>query len=135
MCSTRLAGNIGRKNDAKKIAICAPSHKFVGLYLRKMYGQSEKKLVKQQHLHMSSQYRVGYFGPLAAEIGSGDWSTPAISTNSRLGFVTAATSLTGGQQGCLAVSWAGTLCIYTVNQKKRGSLFLTITLANLNRFL
>ena len=25
--------------------------------------------------------------------------------------------------------------IYTVNQKKRGSLFLSITLANLNRFL
>jgi len=25
--------------------------------------------------------------------------------------------------------------IYTVNQKKRGSLFLAITLANLNRFL
>jgi len=25
--------------------------------------------------------------------------------------------------------------IYTVNHKKRGSLFLTITLANLNRFL
>jgi len=24
---------------------------------------------------------------------------------------------------------------YTVNQKKRGSLFLSITLANLNRFL
>jgi len=26
-------------------------------------------------------------------------------------------------------------CIYTVNHKKHGSLFLTITLANLNRFL
>ena len=25
-------------------------------------------------------------------------------------------------------------CVYTVNQKKRGSLFLTITLANLNLF-
>jgi len=34
---------------------------------------------------------------------------------SRLGFVTAATSLTGGQQNfarSLAVSWAGTLCIH-----------------------
>jgi len=27
------------------------------------------------------------------------------------------------------------ICIYIVNHKKRGSLFLTITLANLNRFL
>jgi len=33
MCHMRLAENTGRKNDAK-IAICAPSHKFVGLYLR-----------------------------------------------------------------------------------------------------
>jgi len=32
-CCTRLAGNTGRKNDVK-IAICAPSHNFVGLYLR-----------------------------------------------------------------------------------------------------
>ena len=31
----------------KKFAICAPSHNFVGLYLRKgTYRQSEKKLVK-----------------------------------------------------------------------------------------
>ena len=30
MCSTRLAGNTGRK----KIAILAPLHNFVGLYLR-----------------------------------------------------------------------------------------------------
>jgi len=43
----------------QKIAIWAPSHKFVGLYLRNwgMYRQSEKKLVKQQYLlHMSPQY-------------------------------------------------------------------------------
>jgi len=30
MCCMRLAGNIGRK----KIAILAPSHKYVGIYLR-----------------------------------------------------------------------------------------------------
>jgi len=45
--------------DAKnrqKVAIWAPSHNFVGLYLR-TYRQSEKKLVKQQYLlHMSPQY-------------------------------------------------------------------------------
>jgi len=33
MCSTRLAGNTGRKRDVK-IAICAPSQNFVELYLR-----------------------------------------------------------------------------------------------------
>jgi len=48
--------------DAKmmqKIAISAPSHTFLGLYLRNsgMYRQSEKKLVKQQYLlHMFPQY-------------------------------------------------------------------------------
>ena len=33
MCCTRLAGNTGRKNDAK-IAVPAPLHNFIGLYLR-----------------------------------------------------------------------------------------------------
>jgi len=45
---------------AKKVAIWAPSHKFVGLYLRNygMYRQSEK-LGKQQYLlQMSPQYGV-----------------------------------------------------------------------------
>jgi len=37
---------------------------------------NRKKLVKQQYLlHISSQY--GELGPLAAEIGSGVWGTPA----------------------------------------------------------
>jgi len=47
------------QNDVK-IAICTPSHNFVGLYLRNqgMYQQPEKKLVKPQYvLHMPSQYR------------------------------------------------------------------------------
>jgi len=34
MCCTRLVANAGPKKVAK-IAIWAPSHKFVGLYLRK----------------------------------------------------------------------------------------------------
>ena len=43
----------------QKIAIWAPSHNFVALYLRNwgMYRQLEKKLVKQQYvLQMSPQY-------------------------------------------------------------------------------
>jgi len=45
--------------ELTKIAIWAPSHNFVGLYLRNQgtYRQSEKKLVKQQYvLQMSPQY-------------------------------------------------------------------------------
>jgi len=55
----------------QKIAIWAPSHNFVGLYLRKKgtYRQSEKKFVKQQYLlHMSSQY---------GEVDWRVWGTPA----------------------------------------------------------
>ena len=35
----------------------------------------------------------------------------------------------------IKAKYEGKFSIYTVNHKKRGSLFLTITLANLNRFL
>jgi len=57
MCCSRLAANTGRKKSPK-IVIWAPSHNFVGLYLRN-YGRidNRKKLVKQQYvLHMSPQY-------------------------------------------------------------------------------
>jgi len=55
MCRTRLAENTDRKNR-QKFAICAPSHNFVGLYLRNegMNQQSEKK--QQYLLLMFSQY-------------------------------------------------------------------------------
>jgi len=55
------------------------------------------------------------FGPLAAEIRSVVWDTPAIQRVSRLGSVTAATSLNGSQPNfarCLAVSWAGALHVH-----------------------
>ena len=57
MCCAWLAGNAGRKNR-QKVAVCAPSYKLVGLYLRNKgtYRQSEK-IVKQKYvLHMSPQY-------------------------------------------------------------------------------
>ena len=66
---------------------------------------------------MSSQYVN--FSPLTAEIGSLQFGAPRqISTDSRLGFVTAATSLNGSQPNfarSLALTWAGRL--YTVSQK------------------
>jgi len=63
--------------DAKKspkIAIWAPSHTFVGLYLRNYgtYRQSEKLVKHQYLLYMSPQY-----GALAAEIVSLVWGTAA----------------------------------------------------------
>jgi len=52
-----LAGNTERR-DGAKMAICGPSHNFVGLYLRNqgMYRQSEKIIKQQYLLHMSPQY-------------------------------------------------------------------------------
>ena len=52
------------------------------------------------------------FSPLMVERGWRFRAPQQISTSSRLGFITAPTSLNGGQRtfaGCLAVSWAGTL--------------------------
>jgi len=73
-----------------------------------------KKLVKQQHLHMFPEY--GELRPtsgcdLLASLGHLSKFQPV----SRLCFVTAATSLTGGQPNFawyLAISWAGTLYIH-----------------------
>ena len=79
-----------------------------------MRQQSEKKLVKQQYLpHMSSQY-----GELQPSSGRHRfvslWHPCKFQRVSRLG-VTAPTSLTGGEPNfpqCLAVSWAGIICIH-----------------------
>ena len=62
----------------QKIAICTPSHNFVGLNLRNQgtYRQSGKKLVKQQYLlHVS--LNMANFVPLAVAIGSGVWGIPS----------------------------------------------------------
>ena len=66
------------KYRTQKVAINAPCHNFVGLYLcnNGMYRRSEKKLVKQQYLlHMSSQY--GELWSLTAETGWRVWDTSA----------------------------------------------------------
>ena len=71
-CWTALAANTWRKKSSK-IAIWAPSHNFVGLYLRNegTYRQSEKNSLSSN----ISQY--GELRPLAAEIGPVVWRTPA----------------------------------------------------------
>jgi len=100
--------------NRQKFAIWAPSHNFVGLYLinQGTYQQVEKKLLKQQYLfHMSPQY--GELRPTSGWDRSGSLEHPSkFQQISRLGSITAATSLNGSQQNFaryLAVSWAGTL--------------------------
>jgi len=61
--------------NRQKVAIWAPSHNFVGLYLRKegRYRQSEKN----SNTSSTCPRNMVNFSPLAAEIGSGVWGTPA----------------------------------------------------------
>ena len=61
----------------QKIAICGPSHNFVGLHLRNesTYRQSDKNLISSNV--SSTSHNMVNFGPLAAEIGSVVWGTPA----------------------------------------------------------
>jgi len=93
----------GEIQDAKitqKIAICAPSHKFVGLYLRNwsMYRQSEKKLLNNS-ISSTCLHNVVNLGLLTAEIGRWVLSTPANFIGFRVlaSLYTAPTSLNGGQ--------------------------------------
>ena len=97
-------------------AICETSHHFVELYLRNwdMYRQSEKVVKQQYLLQMYPQY--GELRPTNGWDRFGSLGHPSkFQRVSRLGFVTAATSLTGGQPNLarrLAVSCAGTLLIH-----------------------
>jgi len=60
-----------------KIDIWAPSHNFVGLYLRNygMYRQSEKYLLSS-NISPTCPHNMMNFSPLAAEIVSLVWGTP-----------------------------------------------------------
>jgi len=116
MSCSRLAGNARRKKS-QKIAICAPSHNFVGLYIfaTKACIDNRKKLVKRQYVfRMSVQY--GELPPTNGRDRFESLGHPSkFQRVSRLAFITAATLLTGGQPNiprCLVVSWSGTLYIH-----------------------
>jgi len=115
MCCTRLAEDTERKNDAKNrhLRTIAQLCRAISSQLRHV-STIGKRLVKQQYvLHMSSQY--GELPPingwdLLASLGH----RRKFQRVSHLAFVTAATSLTGGQPNfaqCLAVSWTDTIYI------------------------
>ena len=85
----------------------------------KVYIDNRKKLVIFVNSNISSTcfHNMANFGPLRADIVSGVCDTPSkFQQVSRLGFVTAATSFTGGQPNfarCLAVSGLVWYTIYT----------------------
>jgi len=57
-CAARGSLKIQDTKMTQKIAICGPSHNFIGLFLRNqgMYRQSEKPVKQQYLLHMFAQY-------------------------------------------------------------------------------
>jgi len=69
----------------QKIAICAPSHNFVGLYLHNWgtYRQSEKNLLSSD-ISSTCLHNMVNFCLIAAEIVSGVWGTPATFNGSRV---------------------------------------------------
>jgi len=68
----------GTQKKSPKIAIWAPSHNFVRLYLRNYgtYRQSEKNLLSS-NISSTCPHNMVNLGPLAAEIVSLVWGTPA----------------------------------------------------------
>jgi len=106
--------NRGCKNDAKNchLRTIAQLCRAVSLQLKHVLTTG-KKLVKQQYLPTCPFNRVNYTSGWDYFVSLGHPSK--FQWVSRLGFVTAATSLTGGQPNfaqCLAVSWAATLYIH-----------------------
>ena len=67
-----------RPKNGQKLAISAPSHNFVGLYLSKQdtYRQSEKNLLNSS-ISSTCPYNMVNFGLLTAEIVSLVWGTPS----------------------------------------------------------
>jgi len=76
-CCTRLVENTGRKKSPKirNLRTVAQLCRAISLQLRHM-STIGKKLAKQQYLHHVFSQCVN-FDPLAAEIGSLVWGTPA----------------------------------------------------------
>ena len=116
MCCTRLAENTARKKSPKLRHL--RHHTTLSAISSQLRHISTigKKVIKS---NISSTYpqNMVNFDPLAAEIDCRVWGTPCsrFQRVSRLGFVTAPTSVNGGPPNfaqCLAVSCAGILYIH-----------------------
>ena len=77
MCSTRLAGNTGRKNDAKNRHLCTIAQlcRAISSQLRHVSTIGKKNLLSS-NISSTCPHNMVNFGPLAAEIVSLFWDTP-----------------------------------------------------------
>jgi len=116
MCCTQLAENTGRKISPK-----SPSRHHRPTWSGYIFAT--KACVDNQKKNLLNGNNFSTCPPQYGELRpTSGWDLLAILRHaskfqrvSRLGFLTAPTSLNGGQQnfaGCLAVSWAGTLYIH-----------------------
>ena len=78
MCCTRLAGNTGRKNDAKNRHLCTIAQlcRAISSQLRHISTIRKKNLLSS-NISPTCPYNVVNFGLLVAEIVSLVWGTPA----------------------------------------------------------
>jgi len=110
------------KYRTQKIVICAPSHKFVGLYLCNWgtYWQAEKNLLSS-NISSTCPYNTVNFSPLTAEICWRVWGHPSkLQRVSRLGSVTARHSSSGRQSNFVALNRGRQL--YSAGQPSRWAL-------------
>jgi len=77
MCCTRLAGNTGRKNDAKNrhLRTVAQVSRAISSQLR--HASTIGKTFLSSNISPTCSYNMVNFGPLATEIVSLVWGTPA----------------------------------------------------------
>jgi len=118
MCCMRLAKNTGHKKSPKNRYLRTVAQLYRAVSSQRRHIDNRKKLLNSNTFSTCLHNMVN-FKPLTAEIGSlilGHHSK--FQQVSRLGVITAPTSLTGGQPNfarCMAVSLAGTLYVHFVN--------------------
>jgi len=77
MCCTRLAGNTGRKNDAKNRHLGTIAQLCQAKSLQLRHVSTIRKNLLSSNMSSTCPYNMANFKPLAAEIVSLVWGTPA----------------------------------------------------------
>ena len=129
MCCTQLAGNTGRKNDAKNrhLRIIAQA---ISSQLRHVSTIGQKIFKQQYLLHMP--HNMVNFGPLAAEIDFVSLGHPCkFQRVSRLGSITARHSSSGRQPNCRVEHRRH---LYSAGRPSRWALAHTFTKSSMLKF-
>jgi len=77
MCGMRLAENTGRKESPKIRHLGTVAQIFPAVSSQPRYVSTIGKKLLNSNISSTCPHNMANFGPLAAEIGSGVWGTPA----------------------------------------------------------